>query len=101
MQESVKPKLGFGSLKAKNRKMSNIQKLIKEITSAKLRQAKYARKAAQIDDTVMICMHKGQVLAFNFTLRKLKLLLKEETAKDLPECICHLGGIAPSKCAAH
>ena len=77
-----------------------IQKLIREMQSVNEKAKVEIDKGRQIDITVW-AQFKERYDAFSFVIDRLTKILNEETAKDLPECICHLGGIAPSKCAAH
>lgn len=86
MQESVNPKLGFGNLiTTKHSKMSNIQMLIKKLTAERLKT-----NSKMIDDLLNNRMNQaiqksGKLLVFNLVIDELKLLLNEETAKDLPK----------------
>ena len=91
MQESVKPKLGFGNSKAKNRKMNKVLKLIAE---KKLHIERVIRKAELIKQPsksieILLKDYKDEL----FQLTKAELLLKEETAKDLKKhdflCECN------------
>lgn len=58
--------------------MENIQKLIVELKMAKLRAARYSYKEEKRDKQ-MWAMYIGQVMAFNFTIKKLKMLLEAKS----------------------
>lgn len=85
MQESVKPKLGFGILKAKINKMNTLQQIIREMEDDLLHITK-AISVHQTDRNINSFNQSiGMEVMCNKYILKLKLLLKEETAKDLPD----------------
>lgn len=81
MPGAVKAKLGLGILKAKNRKM-NKDKLFVTVYSAICLSKGFAESDMDYVQAVSVA---------NCVVEKLfedELLLKEETAKDLPVCSC-------------
>lgn len=65
--------------------MKNIQELISELEVEKEKVCKELRHCEEIDDPMSGLLWAGHLPAFSLCIEKLKLLLKEETAKDLPE----------------
>ena len=91
MQESVKPKLGFGILKAKTKKMNTLQELIDVM---KVRRSKAQERYINfkiVGNEYKKVLYEGKTKAFDEVVIWLTdLLLKEETAKDWPECTCNM-----------
>jgi len=87
MQESVKPKLGFGIVKANIIKMNTLQELIDVM---KVRRSKAHERHINfkiVGNEYKKVLYEGKTKAFDEVVIWLTdLLLQEETAKDLPVC---------------
>lgn len=79
--------------------MNNIQKLISELEVEKEKATAAFVKAPV--DTRQEYYDRGRLDAFSFIIQKLHLLLKEETAKDLPEEKCGTCKWPKSQCQCH
>lgn len=92
MQEPVKPKLGFGNLKAKNRKMhieNNVKRL--ERAAVLLSEVKH-NFLFRFNSTLEI--NRRDIAEIKELVTNVELLLNEETAKDLPtNCLSKKDGI--------
>lgn len=101
MQESVKPKLGFRILKTKITNMNNdiLLKIIDELSNALTWCAKGFRRVEDINGYANEQISGIEKHLKNIEKLKAELLLKEETAKDLPDekevCINHKMITAP------
>lgn len=82
MRESVKPKLGFGNLKAKNRKM-NIENNVKRLERAAVLLSEVKHNFLwRYNSTLEI--NKRDIAEIKELVTNVELLLNGETAKDLP-----------------
>lgn len=95
MQESVKPKLGFGNLKAKNKKMhigNNVKRL--ERAAVLLSEVKH-NFLFRFNSTLEI--NRRDIAEIKELVTNIELLLNEEAAKDLP-CTCENQKLGQTTC---